>query len=147
LLYKPFSICFHRAAFFKVDGSGEWVCWLARHDTRWSYGGIPDDMTELPQEPETFVPVVGEECEWRVCNEWETVKVNYIGEWVTLIQVCDTEMAFNTKQNSGNGRPMKTDRERFIEQGNKTPFCGGQYIGNYLGDLYDNGARFSGDKS
>ena len=110
------------AAFYKVDICGEWVCWLAKQDTRWSYGGVPDDMLALPQEPETFVPVVGEECEltphnamWGFSNG-ETVRCTVVGlhlDWIVVVQ--EHCAPITTRLDKCDLAPVKSEREEIID--------------------------------
>ena len=79
---------------------------------------LSPDMAELPQEPEQFVPKVGEECEmlinsWHPKGEWEKVTPLFIGGQLIVVDIVSAEIAYNAKEMDF--RPIKTERKRIEE--------------------------------
>ena len=70
------------------------------------------EVIAIPQEPETFVPVVGEECEMLI-TRFEPVMPLFIGDQVIVIEIASAEIAYNIREMDF--RPIKTEREKVIE--------------------------------
>ncbi|PCI53644.1 MAG: hypothetical protein COB36_11975 [Alphaproteobacteria bacterium] len=101
------------------------------------------DLIELPQEPETFVPVVGEECEIKSNNNWNPIDILA----VTAQHVIFNEIGKENEQIvyllNRKFRPIKTEREKVIEWALKQdcPPCDGMLSRtDFCGELFDLGA-------
>lgn len=115
----------------------------------------PENYTlgdELPQEPEQFVPVVGEECEFNV--HLESNPASFVV--VTVISIIEGRIYFyrkDQKLNSCGGRviksnnyyhdfrPIKTEREKVINAAlnGLTGEFDGFVMDTVIGQLYDAG--------
>lgn len=133
-------------AFYNMN---DHTCFLAGEDDKWDhFDNSRNDLIKLPQEPEQWMPEVGEECEWRGKSGgfWVKAKVSAI-EFDTFVFWQDENSKYRPNKfeimefSSVNVRPIKTKRERFIEQGIELR----QNFGDrdLLEQLFDNGARFS----
>jgi hypothetical protein len=85
------------------------------------------------------MPDVGEVCEMLI-TEFEPVMPLFIGDQIIVIEIASAEIAYNIREMEF--RPIKTEREWFIDRGVSGIDCG--HIDVMMGDLYDIGARFSG---
>jgi len=131
---EMFEACFYKDGFYWAVNKPGWrVEYLAIKD--------PNYLENLPQEPEQFVPKVGEECEINLDFKWQTVYIcgkNKGGAFVFEDHrgYVDSSIAEITKF-----RPIKTEREKVIEWAVKE-WKREDYpaIGNFFGSMYDLGA-------
>lgn len=97
-------------------------------------------LCERPKESQ-FIPETGTWCECDYPSKW--TKVFVIGpnsESYTVIELqCGNTIAVGSIIEF---RPLKTEREEFIEKASETPFCGMENIQSHYGDMFDNGFRF-----
>ena len=110
------------AAFAKLDDEGEWLWWVARGDHSWGYGSDANNIVELPQEPEAYMPKVGDSCEYTAIRDGDGQYSSILaGTWYE----CTKIIAFHDGcvWTSDNGirplkntifRPIKTKREKVI---------------------------------
>lgn len=104
-------------------------------------------LIPLPkQTPEQYMPEVGDTCELinstLFNREYVVATILFIGE-SKIMYNSDSgkeQVALKARMKF---RPIKTERERFIEQALKTYNCG-KYSVDMAEALFDNGARFSG---
>ena len=102
----------------------------------------PIEIKEVskPIEP-PYMPKVGDWCEWLRSTDHDWIKARIraeIGDNDVVIQFGDNKVIV---RNPANFRPIKTDREQFIEKARESD--GGTYsIVEIFGKLYDSGARF-----
>ena len=117
--------------------------WRHIEHTGWNVAGEGEAFTVHRKPIEPYKPVVGEWCEYKNHND-EWLKCFYVGIDDLESNVFSTEGDIWSDPVLDDYRPINTERELFIEKAGRTPFCGKQYINNHYGDLYDNGARFTG---
>ena len=95
--------------------------------------------TELKEfHKEAYMPKVGEACEMLI-GKWEPVTPLFIGDQLIVIDICSAEVAYRLTAMAF--RPIKTEREKFIDRANKVILDGG-YTNKWAEVLYDSGARF-----
>jgi len=129
----------YKDAFAKKEPSGGWLWYMAGMSDVWSYAGDPlHNFVELPQEPETFMPKVGEECEFKSSTKseswWEGLYVGPARDGLHVVQ--ETNGAGVYARKGFVFRPLKTEREKVIEWAltqdchpcdgmlSRTDFCG-----------------------
>ena len=94
------------------------------------------DSIVLPQEPEAYIPQVGEECEVLIIK-WEPVMPLFVGQQVVVVEIATAEISYSIS--AMEFRPIKTERERVIEFA-MSKWEEGTHGKVLLGHLYDKGA-------
>ena len=152
--YSPSGIN-GKGTFYKLSDDESEVkyywCFASLSDHYWSLAdrGLGNDLIELPQEPEQFVPKVGEACEYTAINshngEYSAVEA---GRWYECKEIIAFHGGFVWTSDNGLRllsntlfRPIKTEREKVIEWAVKE-WKREDYpaIGNFFGSMYDLGA-------
>lgn len=118
--------------------NGRWIAIPFRHT-------LNSTDIELPQEPEQWMPEVGAWCEVESDTHGEHKKAFYVGLSADGSHIFDVEQKWLWRlDTSMHVRPIKTERERFIEQATKLDAAHVWTSAEFAGDMFDNGARFSG---
>lgn len=128
---------------------GEWVLTLPQRSLeRYIESEYKHKIIERPKEPETYKPEVGEWCEYnkngRVGREvWEKCMflAEIDGEAFVLREVGGLSMD-RMKAYKGRFRPIKSERDQFIEKSVSLTEMDGNISIEGFGIQYDNGARF-----
>jgi len=119
----------------------------------WSNGSTTLELIKLPQETEQWVPEVGEEFE--IAESTEYLTISHEEGLIVKVYASFTDdrnidlFAFVTADGKHAGvctaqcfRPIKTERERFIDLALYVYNCGDQSA-DMAAALFDNGARFN----
>lgn len=117
--------------------------WKHIEHTGWNVAGEGEAFTVHRKPIEPYKPAVGEWCEWRT-NSMNWCEAFYIGVNDSGHKVFNNrdDKMFFVPNGVGLFRPIKTEREQFIEK--SVELAGGAEESVRYGIQYDNGARFKG---
>lgn len=87
-----------------------------------------------------YVPVVGETCEYKVFNEWGECTIDFMGKEL-LVYSTATHNEFSLWHKSVIFRPIKTEREKFVEAALEATTNSNCYFSrsDIIGLMYDSG--------
>lgn len=111
------------------------------------YKTLEDIEAPNKEEEEKWTPVVGEECEYyRPILEFfvkKTIIAKHIDgiHFIIATSISSNDLLMVEKSSL---RPLKTERDKFIERGSVVIDSSIEEVGDDLGLLFDNGARFTG---
>lgn len=143
---------FHEEGFYKIEGVRTLFSGVQAKYKEWSETTGVRRGNLLPQEPDQFMPKVGEECEYNVeqphlapCFNKVTV-IAIIGKRIYFYDNTDDlqenggREIYNTVKYLDHFRPIKTEREKVIEWAYEATSSYGTILDGVLGTLFDLGA-------